>query len=604
MLKIFFYTFFSMLAVCTALVCTTPYKPRLYINNPRVPTDCKLEMLSCPTSWKAGIPEGTSTDLPLIYNEFVTCHEGLTKCGYVPINSDDGEVLGTSGVTIGGGVDLGSKNGEYFTDISVEATVINQLEPYFGLTQNDAACAIIENPLALTLDEAKDLTTKVKDLIVESVQTTYNAERGSGLPEFASLPRGIRTAISDVWFQFGTPEAYPEYPKFWNLVIKNDWEGAINELENFYNNPEIQQRGDLKRRNNEADIIRAVLEVCTRSVDVVFLLDQSGSISSSDFSLALDFISRIINAFSDEDLADEDGTRFGLSLFGSFYTTVFYLSSYKSKEDYDNAIDNITKIGGGTQLGSALNLTQGDQFTELNGLRPDTLGLPKILIVLTDGKAGDSVEIPAMNVRDSNIIIYVVGIGGYDINQLNVIASPSPPPHIYILDSFTDLSDFASTLTATTCYESQPIPINSIIIGVVLQDEFQYYQFEVQDNMNLMIVVVDEIGLTFLYASRVTPHPYEYDNDLEISSSDTYKELVISPLSEDVNITRRDTENVTYSIYVSVKGASNANSFTLEGSPCDPAICIEGTFGTSDGSSLQVTMSVIFLAFVFSLFMI
>ncbi|CAB4035805.1 Uncharacterised [Paramuricea clavata] len=235
--------------------CETEYKPADYKCKRRVPTDCKVEQLDCPTSWKSGIPEGSETSAPMIYQKFLNCHEGFTLCGYVPIHRRSGEVLGQSGVTIGAGVDLGSKSRASFASLS--STLVDKLEPYFGLKRNLAACAVIERPLRLTLEEANILTDAVKNDVVTEVSNRYNRNKDENALPFASLPRGIRTAIVSVWCQFGSPSAYP---KFWGFVTKNEWNNAIKELRNFYKNPNKQAKGDLKRRNDEADIIEAALE--------------------------------------------------------------------------------------------------------------------------------------------------------------------------------------------------------------------------------------------------------------------------------------------------------------------------------------------------------
>jgi GH24 family phage-related lysozyme (muramidase) len=238
--------------------CENDYKPADYKCKRRVPTDCKVEQLDCPTSWKSGIPKGSETSAPMIDDKFLYCHEGFTLCGYVPIHRKSGEVLGQSGVTIGAGVDLGSKSRASFTSLS--STLVDKLEPYFGLKRNLAACAAIELPLRLTRAEANTLTIFVKNDIVADVSNKYDKEKEGKAQSFASLPRGIRTAIVSVWYQFGNPSVRPTYPNFWDHVKKNDWDKAIKELRNFYKDPNKQLAGDLKRRNDEADIMEAALE--------------------------------------------------------------------------------------------------------------------------------------------------------------------------------------------------------------------------------------------------------------------------------------------------------------------------------------------------------
>jgi len=229
---------------------------------------------------------------------------------------------------------------------------------------------------------------------------------------------------------------------------------------------------------------------------------------------------------------------------------------------------------GGTRLGNALNQILPRQFTESLGLRPGNYGLPRILIVLTDGVSSDAVAAPAARLRDQNIVIYAIGVGGYDITQLNAVAS-SQDMHVYFLSSFARLSDFAATLTASTCYEPQPIPLESRIDGRVEKDAFQYYEYNILANVNLRVEVNDSLGSTLVYASRDNPHPYDHDNDFGFSfASQTNKVIVISPI---IRSERQVSVNGTQPIYISVTGVSSNTVFTLLGSTCDPTECMEGT---------------------------
>ena len=552
--------------------CKNAYEPSKYIGELRVPTSCKVEKQDCPVSWKSGIPEGSETSLPMVYQKFLTCHEGFTLCGYVPIKPKSGEVLGQSGVTIGAGVDLGSKSRASFA--SLPSTLVDKLEPYFGLKQNHAACAAIERPLNLTLAEANNLTDAVTNNIVIQVSKRYDSEKDPNALAFASIPRAIRTAIVSVWFQFGSP---PEYPNFWSFVTKNDWDNAVKELRNFYTNPNDQQPGDLRRRNDEADIIEATLVKCNRSVDLVFLLDESGSVGSTNFQESLNFVKNITKAFSDEKLSGKNGTRLGLSTFSRNYQPEFYLSSYTNQRSYLSAIDRVSYSGGGTYLGDALQRILTDQFTEAQGLRPEVDGIPRILIVLTDGEATDSISIPAQNVRDKNIVVYAIGIANYNLDQLKKIASSES--HIYTLSTFSDLEKFISTITSSTCYEPRPVSLNETIITNVVKDEYQYFTYNVKPSSNLVIRVNDLRGNTVVYASRTNPHPYKHDHDVAFELSDQKnKEIVISAVALAPNTkVKRSSDSELKQIYVSVSSDTDSASFMIEANECDPSNCTEGT---------------------------
>ena len=550
--------------------CTSSYEPSFYVGETRVPSNCTVDKLNCPPSWKSGIPEGSVTSPPMIHQNFLSCHEGFTLCGYVPINTETGEVLGQSGVTIGAGVDLGNKTRTSFPTVS--STIVDKLEPYFGLKGNLAACAAIEHPLRLTTAEADTLTDVITNGVVDKVSKQYDNDKERNAQAFASVPRGIRTAIVSVWFQFGYTQAYS---KFWNFVTKNDWDNAIKELRNFYNNPEQQTKGDLRRRNNEADIIEAILVKCNRSVDVVFLLDDSGSVSHANFNESLEFVKNIIKAFPSNKLSGQDGTRFGLSKFSLSYKAHFYLSNYTKQSDYLTAVSLVSySKGPETNLGLALGLILNDQFNEKRGLRPEVEGVPRILIVLTDGKSTDSVSVPAKNVRDENIVIYAIGIANYELAQLQEIASSES--HIYTLSSFSELDIFISTLTSSTCYEPRPVSLNETVITNVAKDTYEYFTYEINESANLEINVIDLSGSTIVYVSRTNPHPYKHDNDFAFNLS-TQKNKVIVISGRISTKVKRSTDQLTQRIYVSVTSDTESASFQIEANECDPSNCTEGT---------------------------
>ena len=152
------------------------------------------------------------------------------------------------------------------------------------------------------------------------------------------------------------------------------------------------------------------------SVDLVFSLDESGSVGATNFQKSLDFVRRLIGSFPEENLRGENGTRFGLSTFSSSYSTKFHLYDYTNQPGYFSAITRVRYSGGGTKLGFALGTVLTDQFSERRSLGPKADGLPRIL-VLTDGKSHDNVSKPAKTVRDNEITIYAVGVARYDLES-------------------------------------------------------------------------------------------------------------------------------------------------------------------------------------------
>ena len=446
-----------------------------------------------------------------------------------------------------------------------------KLEPYLGLKQELAACAAIEKPLTLFSNEALTLTSIVQQYLIKQVEIRYNLDRTPGSTPFISLERGIRTAMVSLWYQLGRPEAYPE---FWKFATQNDWERAVASLRNFYKIPIMQRTEDLRRRNDEADIIEATFVQCSRSLDAVVLLDESGSVTDENFAESLQFVVNITNAFSGPKLLGNLGTRVALSTFSYMYTAHFHLSSYNTHAQYLAAVKGVRKHGGTTSLGYALTRVL-DQFSEKKGLRNERYGIPRVLIVITDGQSHDPVLIPARKLREKNIVIYAIGVGHYDMGQLLEVASSRE--HVYTLSTFFELETFLSTITAATCNEPQPVNLRRRVEMSSPRAKFQYFVYKAKPKSMLEVRVKDLVGQTLMYVSRSNPHPYKYDNDLGFVHSVQKHKVVVISVQNRTGVAKRsvDEPDGMESVYVSVFANTRRARFIIEAKTCKG--CQEGT---------------------------
>ncbi len=81
------------------------------------------------TSSSAGSVTSDGAD-NTINGGFIREREGFTTDGIVP--KENGKVLGQSGVTVGNGVDLGSKTVQQLKELGVAQDIIDKLTPYLG----------------------------------------------------------------------------------------------------------------------------------------------------------------------------------------------------------------------------------------------------------------------------------------------------------------------------------------------------------------------------------------------------------------------------------------------------------------------------------------
>ena len=155
-------------------------------------------------------------------------------------------------------------------------------------------------------------------------------------------------------------------------------------------------------------------------IDLVFLLDSSGSIGSSNFELIKKFVTNVVNGL---DIGPND-IQVAVIKYSSSVNTEFHLDEYDNKDAVLQAISNIIHTAGGntyTHLGLQAVL---DEFN--NNARPVEEGVPRVAFVLTDGESHDPQATidAARKLHDVKIEVYAVGIGdGPNSDELSAIAT-------------------------------------------------------------------------------------------------------------------------------------------------------------------------------------
>ena len=158
--------------------------------------------------------------------DFIEGLEGFRSNGYVPTDGA-GNPLDRSGVTIGGGFDLGQHRVEYAHRLGIRPDIISELTPYFGLRGWDALAFLRDNPLQLSTEDARHVDRLVKGNKAVAVASHYDA--ASQTP-FRQIPAAAQTVIVSVLFQYGGPKAAP---RFWSYATSQNWRSVIDELRDF-----------------------------------------------------------------------------------------------------------------------------------------------------------------------------------------------------------------------------------------------------------------------------------------------------------------------------------------------------------------------------------
>ena len=183
----------------------------------------------------AGIDTGYGYQPPIKWNFISKLEEPAIKVGYVP-DAENSQ----SGVTIGTGFDLGSKDEDFMKRIGVSQNITDKLKPFFSL--KGAEAEEVASNLVLSDSEVKELDQASKNYYANKIIQKY--ETDSGKP-FDALSSEQQTVITSVGFQYGS---FDRTPAFWAAVINGDWEGVEKELRNFGDNY-------FTRRDKEADLL-------------------------------------------------------------------------------------------------------------------------------------------------------------------------------------------------------------------------------------------------------------------------------------------------------------------------------------------------------------
>uniref|UniRef100_A0A096MF24 Collagen type XIV alpha 1 chain n=1 Tax=Poecilia formosa TaxID=48698 RepID=A0A096MF24_POEFO len=209
---------------------------------------------------------------------------------------------------------------------------------------------------------------------------------------------------------------------------------------------EPQRLTDSDGPPDDANEISGDLFVCHTAAiaDIVILVDGSWSIGRINFKLVRMFLENLVNAFD----IGIDKTRIGLAQYSGDPRIEWHLNTYSTKEAVIDAVKNLPYKGGNTLTGLALNFVSDYCFKPESGSR---VGVPKIGILITDGKSQDDVVPPAESLRKAGVELFAIGVKNADENELRSIASEPHHTHVYNVADFNIMSSIVEGLTKTVC---------------------------------------------------------------------------------------------------------------------------------------------------------
>ena len=173
--------------------------------------------------------------------------------------------------------------------------------------------------------------------------------------------------------------------------------------------------------------------VCGSSkLNLAFAVDGSTKMGQANFSTAITFA---INVSKHLDLnANMTWIHF---VYGN--KTASYNDSgslMNSEAVLSSSFPNDTQL----QLGETLELAKVTLFN--NGSRGEGAN---VIVVITSVKSVDDIAVPTINLKQSNVTVFTMGVGNeYSLGQLNEVASDPDEHHVMRLNSWQDANNALS----------------------------------------------------------------------------------------------------------------------------------------------------------------
>ncbi|KAK9406165.1 collagen alpha-1VII chain [Crotalus adamanteus] len=187
--------------------------------------------------------------------------------------------------------------------------------------------------------------------------------------------------------------------------------------------------------------------ICTNVylADIVFLVDGSSSIGRGNFRMIRSFMEGLVVPFIN--VVGPNGVRYAAVQYSDDPRTEFKFSDFLNGTEVIQAVQEIAFKGGNTRTGAGLRYV-ADNLFGASQLRPS---IPKICILITDGKSQDEVEQTALKLKNQGIKVFAVGIKNADRKELDRVASTPTEDYSFYVTDFKILASLLPLVSQKVC---------------------------------------------------------------------------------------------------------------------------------------------------------
>ena len=210
-----------------------------------------------------------------------------------------------------------------------------------------------------------------------------------------------------------------------------------------------------------------------------------------------------------------------------FNSREYEITNFKSFNNFSTVKDAILSIPepfGGTNTARVLEYTNIRLMQEDNGMHDITTGVPKSIIVITDGDSDDS----KATIKEANLLkergfkMITVGLGNLFTNEKELIQMASSSKDAYKIDEYDKLSLYLSSLARSTIQQPARV-IQELEINLNLpEDSYNYFKCPLDKNnfeeSQFTVSLEYKSGYSDLFFSFVDSNPKNEKDFIEQSS--------------------------------------------------------------------------------------
>lgn len=178
--------------------------------------------------------------------------------------------------------------------------------------------------------------------------------------------------------------------------------------------------------------------------DIVLLVDGSYSIGLANFAKVRSFLEVLVNSFD----IGANKVQISLVQYSRDPHTEFALNKHHELSAVVKAIRTFPYRGGSTNTGKAMTYVREKIFVSSRGAREN---VPRVMVLITDGKSSDSFKDPAANLRNTDVEIFAVGVKDAVRSELEAIANTPSENHVFEVEDFDAFERISKELTQSIC---------------------------------------------------------------------------------------------------------------------------------------------------------